>query len=63
MSGSRHFLQACDLVRADLLLHPLFDDVRLDLLYLALQFETLEGRGSGFCLDLRATLEQLRDAF
>jgi len=53
----------CNLVCADQLLHPLFDHACLDLLYLALQFEALEGRGSGFRLDLRATLEQLRDVF
>lgn len=57
MSGSCYFLQIRDLVCADQLLHPLLDDGSLGLLYLALQFETLEGHEYGFCLGLRATLE------
>jgi hypothetical protein len=45
-----------DLIRADQLLHPLFDDGSLGLLYLALELETLEGHEHGFGLGLRATL-------
>lgn len=53
----------CDLVCADQLLHPLFDSGSLGLLYLALQFETLVNHEYGFRLGLRASLEQLRNAF
>ena len=53
----------CDLVCADQLPHPLFDDIGLGLLYLALQLETLESHGSDFCFGLRVTLEQLGDMF
>ena len=56
-SGDRHCLQVCNLVRADLLLHPLFDDASLDLFYLASQCEPLESHGSCFCLGLRVALE------
>ena len=56
-SGDRHCLQVCNLVRTDLLLHPLFDDASLDLLYLALQGEPLESHGYGFCLGSRVALE------